>query len=278
MSWLRLFGVGAAAVFIAGCGPFRRSGHDPERPVRVVTFNIHAGHGDLARTAEAIRALSPDMVALQEVDVHWSERSGFVDQVAALASALGMEARFAPIYSLPSRDNSVVPRQFGVAFLSRHHIVTWRNDTLTRLSTQDSSATPAPAPGLLEAVVDVRGARVRIFNTHLDYRADPSVRRRQAGEMASVIAGIHEPLIVFGDLNASPDAPEIAPLFQLLRDAWPADSGHGYTYPADLPAKRIDYVLISSDFQVVGARVPSSDASDHRPVVVDLIHRRDRRE
>lgn len=264
-----------ALVVGAGCGPLPQPGRASERPIRVMTYNIHAGHGDLARTANAIRALSPDMVALQEVDVHWSERSGFVDQVAALASALGMEARFAPIYSLPNRDNNGVPRQFGVAFLTRHHIVTWRNDTLTRLSTQDSSAAPAPAPGLLEAVVDVDGTIVRVFNTHLDYRSDPSVRRRQAGEMVAAIRDVREPLIVFGDLNANPDASEIAPLLALLRDTWPSDSGPGYTYPADKPIKRIDYVLTSRDFQTVGARVPPSDASDHRPVVVDLILRRD---
>jgi endonuclease/exonuclease/phosphatase family metal-dependent hydrolase len=267
---------GCAAFFlVAACRPVLRSDPPAQRSIRVVTYNIHAGHGDLTRTAETIRALSPDMVALQEVDVHWSERSKFVDQVAALASSLGMEARFAPIYNLPNRDNRDTPREFGVAFLTRHHIVTWRNDTLTRLSTQDSNATPAPAPGLLEAVVDVRGAHVRVFNTHLDYRADPSVRSRQAREMAAALAGVREPLIVFGDMNASPDAPEIVPLFERLRDAWPADSGFGYTYPADVPVKRIDYVLISRDFNVVSARVPASDASDHRPVVVDLVLRRD---
>jgi endonuclease/exonuclease/phosphatase family metal-dependent hydrolase len=277
MSRVRVLLSAAAAVVIAStCGPFHRSDHSPAgRSIRVVTYNIHAGHGDLARTADAIRALSPDMVALQEVDVHWSERSGFMDQVAALASALGMEARFAPIYSLPNRDNSAVPREFGVAFLSRHRIVTWRNDTLTRLSTQDSNAVPGRAPGLLEALVDVDGSRVRVLNTHLDYRADPSVRRTQAGEMAAEIARVGEPLIVFGDLNATPDAPELAPLFARLRDAWPRDSGPGYTYPADQPAKRIDYVLVSPHFNTVSARVPVSAASDHRPVVVDLILRRD---
>jgi endonuclease/exonuclease/phosphatase family metal-dependent hydrolase len=239
-----------------------------------MTYNIHAGHGDLSRTAEAIRAQSPDMVALQEVDVHWSERSGFVDQVGALASALGMEARFAPIYSLPNRENRALPREFGVAFLTRHRIVTWRNDTLTRLSTQDSNATPAPAPGLLEAVVDIHGTRVRIFNTHLDYRADPAVRRRQSGEMLAAMRDVAEPMIVFGDFNATPDAEEIAPLLGRLRDAWSSDSGPGYTYPADTPVKRIDYILVSRDFHVVGARVPPTDASDHRPVVADLVLRR----
>ena len=276
MSQVRELLVGAAAVVIvAACGPWHRSAR-VEHSIRVMTYNIHAGHGDLARTAQAIRALSPDMVALQEVDVHWAERSGFEDQAAALATALGMEARFAHIYSLPNRDNSGLPREFGVALLSRHHIVTWRNDTLTRLSTQDSNAVPAPAPGLLEAVVDVRGSRVHVFNTHLDYRADPSVRRTQGREMARAIARVTEPLIVFGDFNATPNAPELAPLFERLRDAWSSDSGNGYTYPADTPVKRIDYVLTSRDFTIVGARVPAvSDASDHRPVVVDLIPRRD---
>jgi endonuclease/exonuclease/phosphatase family metal-dependent hydrolase len=274
MSRVRVFlAVVAAVVFSAACGPFQRSGRGASgRSLRVVTYNIHAGHGDLARTTETIRALSPDMVALQEVDVHWSDRSGFVDQVGALASALGMEARFAPIYSLPNRENAAVPREFGVALLSRHHIASWRNDTLTRLSTQDSNAVPAPAPGLLEAVVDVRGSRVHVFNTHLDYRADPSVRRTQAREMAAAIARVDEPLLVFGDLNATPDAPELAPLFARLRDAWPADSGPGYTYPADKPTKRIDYVLFSREFRVVTARVPVIETSDHRPVVVDLLY------
>lgn len=277
MAQVRVLLVGVAAIVSAlACGPWHRSGRGAsDRPIRVVTYNIHAGHGDLARTAETIRALSPDMVALQEVDVHWSERSGFADQVAALASALGMEARFAPIYSLPNRENSAVPREFGVALLSRHHIVSWRNDTLTRLSTQDSNAVPSPAPGLLEAVVDIGGSRIRVLNTHLDYRADPGVRRRQAVEMAAVIARVDEPLIVVGDFNAGPDAAELAPLFARLRDAWPPDSGLGYTYPADAPSKRIDYVLASRDFRTLSARVPVTESSDHRPVVVDLVLRRD---
>jgi endonuclease/exonuclease/phosphatase family metal-dependent hydrolase len=76
-------------------------------------------------------------------------------------------------------------------------------------------------------------------------------------------------------LNAGPDAQEIAPLFERLRDAWPPDSGPGFTYPADKPVKRIDYVLTSRDFHVIAANVPAVDASDHRPVVVDLVLRRD---
>lgn len=49
-------------------------------PLRIATYNIHAGAGsdgvfDLDRQAAALRALDADVIGLQEVDVHWGARS-----------------------------------------------------------------------------------------------------------------------------------------------------------------------------------------------------------
>jgi endonuclease/exonuclease/phosphatase family metal-dependent hydrolase len=230
-----------------------------------MSWNIAAGHGNLARTAETIRAGNADIVALQEVDVRWSERSAFADQADSLAKLLGMSVRFGPIYSVP--DTSRSSRQFGVAILSRHPIVSWHNHEITRLSTQQQNAVPAKAPGFLEAVIDMRGTKVRVFSTHLDYRADPAVRRTQVGEMLDVIRQSKMPTILAGDLNAPPSAPELQPLW-ILRDAASAWDGGAMTYPAQSPTKRIDYVLVSDDFTVGDARVEPTDASDHRPVIM----------
>jgi len=243
----------------------------PAPLLRVMTYNIQSGHGNLEATAAAIRAAAPDLVALQEVDVHWAERSSFADQATMLGERLHMAARFAHIYRIAGADSGKPPREFGVALLSRHPIIGWRNDTLTRLSTQDTNPSPAPAPGLLEATVDLHGTAIRVFNTHLDYRSDPRVRRQQVSEMLAYIGAASTPTLVFGDLNAPPDAPELAPLFARLRDAWPASAGPGFTYPADKPAKRIDYVLTSGHFRVRSANVVATEASDHRPVVVELV-------
>ncbi|QCV56719.1 hypothetical protein FA954_13485 (plasmid) [Thermoactinomyces vulgaris] len=52
------------------------------------------------------------------MDKHWSSRSGFVDQAAVLGGKLGMQVRFAPIYSLdpPSkRPKRGQPRRSGGA-------------------------------------------------------------------------------------------------------------------------------------------------------------------
>ncbi len=259
-----------AMATIAACAPLPSA--TSERSLRVMTYNIQYGGGNLDGIAEAIRTSAADVVALQEVDVHWSVRSNFVDQAAALAARLGMQSRFAPIYQLPGDNASAPMREFGVALLSRYPIVAFANRTITRLSTQQpEGAPPAPAPGFLEATVDVRGTMVRVFNTHLDYRPDPAVRAQQVTESLAIIGDPATPTLMFGDLNAGPTAPELQPLLERLRDSWAAFADAGLTYPAIAPVKRIDFVLTSRHFRVRTARVPDTQASDHRPVIVDLV-------
>lgn len=267
--WLRALSLAAATAACAHVQP----GGSPV-PVRVLTYNIRSGNGNLAHIAETIRSFAPDIVGLQEVDVHWGDRSGFEDQAAALGRILEMQVRFAPIYSLPGPDSSRPPRQFGVALLSRHPIVGWTNQNLTRLSTQAQNPSPAPAPGLLDATIEITGAVVRVFNTHLDYRADPGVRKQQVTETLAYLGTAAKPTLLLGDLNAAPDAPELQPLFERLRDTWQDVAEPGLTYPADKPVKRIDYVLASDHFRVRSASVPITRASDHRPVLVELLLRR----
>lgn len=261
----------AAAAALTGClHPARTTS---SLALRVMTYNIRSGNGDLARTADAIRASGADLVGLQEVDVHWAERSGFADEATELGTRLHMAVRFARIYRLPGVAGAPM-REFGVALLSRFPITRFSDDTLTRLSTQEENPVPTPTPGLLDAEVDVHGVTVRVFDTHLDYRRDPRVREQQVREMVRFIDGSTMPTVVFGDMNATPDAPELQPLLGRLHDAWTSGRGPGFTYPAEAPNERIDYILVTPQFRVRDASVPATQASDHRPVVADLELRR----
>lgn len=260
-----------ACALLLPLGSYRVDAQLPPVGLRVMTYNIQAGGGNLDSIAAVIRSSGATLVALQEVDVHWDKRSGFADQATELAGKLGVQMRFAPIYRLPGADSASPPRQYGVALLSRYPIIAFTNHTITRLSTQSTNASPTPMPGFLEATIDVRGRRVRVFNTHLDYRGDPTVRRLQVSESLAIIGDAATPVLLFGDLNAVPTAPELQPLFARLHDGWPDIAGVGFTYPAVKPVRRIDYVLVSEHFRVIYARVPDTRASDHRPVVMDLL-------
>lgn len=66
-----------ACMLIAGCAT--TPARPPEALLRVATYNIQAGAGDLRRIADEIKAMDADLVALQEVDVRWHQRSGFAD-------------------------------------------------------------------------------------------------------------------------------------------------------------------------------------------------------
>jgi hypothetical protein len=75
--------LGALAATAGGRFAYAGRSSDPIR-LRVLCYNIHHGRGtddkvDLPRQAEVIRALKPDLVALQEVD-YKTRRTGGVDQ------------------------------------------------------------------------------------------------------------------------------------------------------------------------------------------------------
>jgi endonuclease/exonuclease/phosphatase family metal-dependent hydrolase len=80
-----------------------------------------------------------------------------------------------------------------------------------------------------------------------------------------------EPVVLAGDLNAVPEAAELAPLRSMFADAWTrAGEGPGFTIPVEAPDRRIDYVLTSPEIGARSAAVIATDASDHLPVVADL--------
>ncbi len=81
----------------------------PDRPLRVLTYNIHHGVGDdgvldLERIARVVEDSGADVVGLQEVDRHWSARSVWLDQPAWLAERLDMHVAYAADLDQPERQ------------------------------------------------------------------------------------------------------------------------------------------------------------------------------
>ena len=200
---------------VANPGPDNK----PARQLKVLTYNIHHGAGidgvlDLERIAQVIEKSGADVVGLQEVDNHWSERSNWVDQ-AGLARGPAEDAL--RVRGEPRPAAAAIPgeprRQYGTAVLSKYPIKNFTNTLLPLYPTGEQR-------GLAVATIKVRGVDLRFANTHLTSNNNAE-RLEQAKKVVELLAGSKTPTILVGDLNASPTAPEITTLTAVWRDTWP---------------------------------------------------------
>lgn len=241
----------------------------PKTALTVTTYNIHHGEGvdervDLERIAREAATDDPDVLCLQEVDRHFSGRSDFADQADDLAAALNMRVVYAPNLDFEPPEAGRPRCQYGTAVLSKHEILLSRNTLLPRPENGEQR-------GLLEVVISVRGMRVRVANTHLEYDK-PLEQTAQVARVMELLTGADEPVILTGDFNAPPDSRELAPLFEHYHDAWKlGGSGEGWTEPAEAPSARIDYILVTPDIDVRSAVVRLSSASDHLPLTAKML-------
>lgn len=219
---------------------------------------------DPGRIEGEVRRQDAEVVGLQEVDRHWSGRSDFEDQARELAAALDMHYVFGANLDRDPAEPGQPRRQYGTAILSQYPVLESENAPLPRPEGGEQR-------GLLEALVNVKGVPVRVYNTHLQH--DSAVER--SAQVASVMERVgefEEPTLLTGDLNARPEAPELQPLFTRFDDAWiEGGEGPGYTISSAEPYARIDYALVSPDISVTRSRVPRTLASDHLPAVTELL-------
>ncbi len=221
--------------------------------IRVLTYNIHHGVGAAGRSlpeiAAVIRESSPDLVALQEVDM-FMPRSCFANQARRLAKMLRMQ------YVYGRAESWLIIMRYGNAVLSRGKILRHNNLVLTKGKEKRA---------LLRARIKTRQHPAFYFlNTHLGLSSDE--RRIQVDRITQVVGALKGPVILAGDFNTGPEAEELTSLKGLLNSSALAIP----TYPSHEPVYFPDNILVSRHWSVLGAKTVKSPASDHLPLIVDL--------
>lgn len=258
---------GASAAVSTG----RRVDRTEGRRFRLMTYNVHGcvgmdGKLSPERIARVINELSPDVVALQELDVGRA-RSGWIDQAQAIAHYLKMDFHFYPALQIQEE-------LYGNAVLSTCPM---RLIRAARLPEPGGLSATEPR-GALWVAVDIGGTEVQIVNTHLGLR--PGDRRVQAEALLSGdwIGGMPHaaPKVLCGDFNALPSSAIYRRFTAQLRDAQnvlPKERPRK-TFFGRYPTARIDHVFIGPGVEVLEVEVPRSHvarvASDHLPLTVDL--------
>jgi endonuclease/exonuclease/phosphatase family metal-dependent hydrolase len=235
-----------------------------EVALRVASYNIRHGAGldgklKLERTEEALRKLDADLIGLQEVDVE-AARTGGVHQAAELGRRLDMHAAFGSFMDFEGG-------RYGLALLSRYPL---RSTTSLRLPDGNE-----PRVALLAEVELPGGEAVHVVNVHFDWVGDDGFRFAQASKVAEHLRQLGRPYVLLGDFNDGPASRTLA-LFRAAAIEAVKPEGASFTFPANQPAKEIDYIFFApaerwapSGATVVDERL----ASDHRPVIATLKYR-----
>src|SRR5687767_1448131 len=216
--------------------------HAFPKTIRVMTYNIHVGIGmdkklDLKRIADVINKEKPDLVGLQEVD-RGVQRTQRIDEIVELSKLTRMDYAFA--FNLPYQGG-----QYGVAILSRFPIRATEHRLYKNLR-------EAERRGFIRAEVRIDGRVVHFVTTHLDYQHDDG-RLFEAQQMLASLSDVKGPLIVVGDFNDIPTGQTYRLMLEKFDDSWirqlyrqwidGTSRDEGFSYPADKPTKRIDYIF-----------------------------------
>ena len=232
------------------------------RTLRVATYNIHRcrgldGRTNPQRTADVIRSIDADIVALQEVIGAGPNAQGHAEELGAL---LGMGWVMAPARHLRGA-------LFGNVVLSRlpirHH------------SQYDLSWRTCEPRCCQRADILVDDKTLHLFNVHLGtaYRE----RKDQADRLAAIVhdGRIHPPKILLGDFNEWSGGLATASLTAKLEAI--DISTHlrrRRTYPALLPLLHLDHIYYEGHVEIAGIEIPrtrkSLMASDHLPFLAEL--------
>ena len=256
---------------------------EPKPTFRVATWNIHKGADrrgtyDLEQTIDAIARFDADLVGLQEVMRNQLE-SNCDDQPALIADGLRRRTgrpwtevhvkawTSDKRYCLEQGRGDGVETE-GVAFLAAEPIAV---STSTRLPES-------------RVAVEVRLASLPslpVVVTHLaPNRTDRELRVRQFATLLPWTAARGRGILL-GDLNAEPDAGELAPVLARYRDSWAEAAAKGATrgvatgQTRPRRVSRIDYILHAPEIaltlesvEVVDtATLGLGEVSDHHPVV-----------
>ena len=238
---------------------------------RILTYNVHRCVGadrrlDVARVAEVIARLQPDIVALQELDVGRA-RTGGVDQAHQIARHLKMAFHFHPALR-------VEEELYGDAILT-----TYPERLIQTGPLPGHPAIPRLEPrGAVWLSVEIEGKPVQVINTPLGLV--PKEQQLQAAWLAGPSWLGHPmrkgPSILLGDFNATSSSVVYRTLCAKLaaaRRLAPTKSATS-TFPSTLPVLRIDHVFVSPEIKVEDVFVPfdqlTRTASDHLPLVMDF--------
>lgn len=304
VSWRRFFIIPFVALLIGAANislffrpVFSKSYKETQRDkstINILTYNVigfinpanNRGESCLEDALAFTKSLSPDIVCFQEYQTTPLMTQSKIDDLLIDFPHKRIN------YKVQNRDNT----GWGLAIFSRYQIIgsgnidfegsnnssMWAdivvkrdtirvfNNHMQTTSITTSDRTFITTQEFVESNNEVKSKRIRSIIGKL--RNNYKIRATQADTIALKMSESPHPLVVCGDFNDTPISYTYNTIRGDLRDAF-SEKGQGVTntYKGFFNMFRIDYVLYSPVIEATSYSSPSSEWSDHNPVLVSLV-------
>ena len=206
--------------------------------------------------ADVVKKCNADIVGLNEMRDKGSDAE-YDNQTAILSELTGLR-----YYYFAKAIDVGVNNPYGNALLSKYPI-----KSVETIPIPD----PEPKTGteyyesrcLLKAKLE---NDITVLVVHFGLNRD-----EQKNAVETVLANIEdEKCILMGDFNTEPENEVLRPIRERMKDTADKFSDDLLSFPSDNPERKIDYIFVSRDIDVVSADIPAIVASDHRPHTAKL--------
>ncbi|WP_430817357.1 endonuclease/exonuclease/phosphatase family protein [Carboxylicivirga sp. RSCT41] len=234
--------------------------------LKVMSYNIRHGKGldnklDVSRSLDIIKAQSPDLAGLQEVD-NICRRSGGIDQTAYLADQTAMKGTFGKFMPFDGGG-------YGMATLSAKPLVSSKLLSLPQ-------GLHEPRIAIVHEVELAEGCTIVFANVHFDWiegEEGSAKRLSQARQLMEYINTLNKAAVVTGDFNCTPDSPTMK--YFASQGFVFVDKGDDKLSYQGEEAMEIDHVIYRNTdkvrFKTQSIQLLHEPVvSDHRPLVAEL--------
>ncbi|MEP7055837.1 MAG: endonuclease/exonuclease/phosphatase family protein [Actinomycetota bacterium] len=225
---------------------------DESAQIRVLSYNVLSLRMSEQAVAAIIKACDPDIVCVQEAPrfLFWRRRIERLAAASGLRFVAGHRRAGAVAVLVGPRIELV---EAGVTRLP------WRVGRHRR--------------GVACALVGVLGRRLVVASVHLSLHAD-----ERLAHLPLIVAAVERyavPVVIAGDINEEDIGAAWLELGRRYQDAYAvAPVGHGETFSALHPRRRIDAIFVDRSVTVLSCQVPDlpevAAASDHCPLLATL--------
>lgn len=231
------------------------------KTMKIMTFNTQHCLAyleqkiDFKIMADVINKYNPDIVGLNEMR-NKGDNPAYTNQVKTLSDLTELKYHY---FAKAIDDNGNNP--YGNGFLSRYPI-------------EEASVIRIPVPDDAESIYyeDRVLLKVKLHDditvivTHFGL-----TEKEQKNAVKTVIENIEDKrCILMGDFNITPDNGILKPIKEKMKDTADFFEKPLLSWPSDEPQRKIDYIFVSEDIEIVWADIPAVVASDHRPHIAQI--------